>query len=72
MTCNLKDPHARPHNMTTWEYYFIDLYRQNGEGVRNVAAELIQAGLEGWEAVGEIDVLMSGAHVPMILLKRPR
>ncbi|MFB9182062.1 hypothetical protein ACFFX1_28320 [Dactylosporangium sucinum] len=46
--------------MTRWEYRFIDLFRGTRESfdqaLTEFAADVRQAGVEGWEAIGEIEV----------------
>ena len=63
--------------MARWEYRFIDLYRGNsytGNEFSGFAAEVAQAGLEGWEAVGEVSpcygVGPQAKNLPVLMLKR--
>ena len=63
--------------MTQWEYRFIDVYRggsYTGNELSGFAAEVAQAGREGWEAVGQV-TLRAGrgglqTDVPVLMLKR--
>jgi hypothetical protein len=59
-----------PH-MTHWEYKFIDLHKDMYDDFKRVAAEVRQAGADGWEAVGQVTMTCPGVTVPMLLLKRP-
>jgi hypothetical protein len=63
--------------MARWEYRFINLYRgksYTGSELSGFTAEVAQAGLEGWEAVGEVSpcygVGPQATNIPVLMLKR--
>ena len=58
--------------MRNWEYKLIDVWRAVGPPVEEFEAELLQAGNEGWEAVGEVTLGVGGRSFPKLLLKRPQ
>lgn len=47
--------------MTRWEYRYVDLYRGENKPIAaacfEVTSELDRAGAEGWEIVGEINIM---------------
>ena len=66
--------------MTRWEYRFIDLFHKPEylektppvlHSMHLVADDLHDAGEEGWEAVGAMNIAAGGISHPVILLKRP-
>jgi hypothetical protein len=69
--------------MDHWEYRFIDLYRGTATDAstafNSFVAEVRQAGKEGWESVGEVDVAYNPkgtvtshtVSVRVLILKRP-
>jgi len=62
--------------MARWEYRVIYLYRgeDTANGLSGFIAELAQAGLDGWEAVGEVTpsygLSFRPRNIPVLLLKR--
>jgi hypothetical protein len=57
--------------MDHWEYRYVDLYRTSvADGFKELILGVSQAGIEGWEAVGQINVTVPGANIPTLLLKR--
>jgi hypothetical protein len=59
--------------MTTWEYHFIPLDRLQQKYVDSLAAQVNQAGMDGWEAVGQITITHYGSSPSQqLLLKRAK
>jgi hypothetical protein len=67
--------------MTQWEYRYVNLWAgeiaPGADPFAGFAGEMYQAGLEGWEAVGEVRVTYRSpeagtyTEIPCVLLKRP-
>jgi hypothetical protein len=68
--------------MTQWEYRFLNLWfgevAAASDPFGSFEAEMYQAGVEGWEAVGEVRVTYrspeasTSTEIPCMMLKRPR
>jgi len=63
--------------MTRWEYKYIDLYRgwdnsaSAQAGYAAFKADVLKAGMDGWEAVGEVRITQNNIDIRVLMLKRP-
>jgi hypothetical protein len=57
--------------MARWEYKFIDVHRDTYNQLKAVLPEIRQAGEDGWEAVGQVDLDCPGVTMRVVMLKRP-
>jgi hypothetical protein len=66
--------------MSRWQYKLVDTYRTSAltaeQAMVSLAEEIRDAGLDGWEAVGQLDVRISpadghGGISGLLLFKKP-